>query len=69
MEENIAAVRFTCDACNKTTIIEAGHEHPKGYYGDVYLISDGGGMGGVKWYACSQSCIQDAVTTALFRDC
>lgn len=55
-----------CDGCDEHVPID-GKEPPFGYRGTVEHHHMGGGIGGVKWFACKSNCIVEAIVTALER--
>lgn len=55
--------RYECDACGAVQLVEADGE-VFGLRGDVFEVCRAGGSGGA-FYACSRSCLLDAVRAVL----
>lgn len=60
--EQITAVRYTCDACTFTQVVEDAEGPAPGYHGEVKLVSeDGTETRTVAWFADKKGCIRNAV--------
>jgi hypothetical protein len=67
MEQGVDAVRFDCDACGDSVLMEDGEGPPMGWYsGDVTFASDQGDIA-TGWDACRPTHIRQAVQNALDR--
>jgi hypothetical protein len=66
--EEIKAVKFTCDACGSTTLVNDGDPRPPGYHGTVSLEGGDGKAQGGSFFACKKGCIRQAILNVTASD-
>lgn len=66
MKRSIRADEYTCDACGQVELVVKGNE-VDGFYGKARKVSGETHTPLVDWFACSPSCITDAVSNAIER--